>query len=585
MTDALALDVAVHRFIDDVAPLVEDLLRALPGRDPSTARRDTITEAFDLVCACIDADGLATDPELWALLKIFAPIMDSALLRSTPTAIREAKIIKGRIEWLETPSTMFDILAGVDARDGGHRARTYYDDALRVAYLVIALDSNPGRSELLAIERWRGVLLRHLDGAGVDRPVSGAPAAPGGPRPTDHTSGHATADDRATAEAPAPATDDELPPARPLEELLAELDDLIGMDDVKEEVRLVTALLEVQNLRRERDLPALETSRHLIFTGNPGTGKTTVARLLAAIYRTLGVVERGHLVETDRAGLVAGFVGQTATKTTEVFDRADQGVLIIDEAYALVRGSESDFGREAIDTIVKLVEDRRDRLVVIAAGYPDEMDRFVDANPGLRSRFPKTIHFPDYTTDELVAIFGSIAERGHYRVPEDTAAAVAAWLDDQPREKGFGNGRLVRNLFEAAVARQARRVVDIDEPTDDELLTLRPSDLPGGATEPDPADGHDPALPLDAHEPDPDVPDGDAVDPGRADTEAGRPDETDRPDEADRPDETDRPDEAGGPDETDRPEEAGGPEEADRPDEAGGPVADGSDASDEAPGP
>ena len=159
----------------------------------------------------------------------------------------------------------------------------------------------------------------------------------------------------------------------------------------------------------------LEQSRHLVFTGNPGTGKTTVARLLAQIYRTLGVVEKGHLVETDRSGLVAGFVGQTATKVVEVFDAADQGALLIDEAYSLIRGGDNDFGREAIDTIVKLVEDRRDRLVVIVAGYPDEMAELVDANPGLQSRFPKTIHFPDYTTDELVAIFEMTAGKGPLR--------------------------------------------------------------------------------------------------------------------------------------------------------------------------
>ena len=147
----------------------------------------------------------------------------------------------------------------------------------------------------------------------------------------------------------------------------------------------------------------LDQSRHLIFTGNPGTGKTTVARLLAQIYRTLGVVERGHLVETDRAGLVAGYVGQTAPLVQARFDEADQGVLLIDEAYSLVRGGERDFGREAIDTIVKLIEDRRDRIVVVMAGYPDEMEELIASNPGLRSRFPKVIHFPDYTTDELLA--------------------------------------------------------------------------------------------------------------------------------------------------------------------------------------
>ena len=250
------------------------------------------------------------------------------------------------------------------------------------------------------------------------------------------------------------------------------------MDEVKEEVKLVANLIQVQNLRRQRNLPVLESSRHLVFTGNPGTGKTTVARLLAQIYRTLGVVSRGHLVETDRAALVAGYVGQTAPKVVAVFDAADEGVLLIDEAYALVRGGENDFGREAIDTIVKLVEDRRDRVVVIAAGYPDEMDDFVGANPGLRSRFPKTIFFPDYTTDELVRIFGKLCETSHYRPDPSALDAVRAWFDAEPREKGFGNGRLARNLFEHAVARQASRIVDVTEPSDDQLVTLVGADVP-----------------------------------------------------------------------------------------------------------
>ncbi len=251
----------------------------------------------------------------------------------------------------------------------------------------------------------------------------------------------------------------------------------MGLAPVKAEVKLVASLIQVQNLRRERGLPVVESSRHLVFTGNPGTGKTTVARLLAQIYRTLRVVERGHLVETDRAGLVAGYVGQTALKVKEVFESALGGVLLIDEAYALARGGERDFGQEATDTLVKLMEDHREDVAVIAAGYPDEMHRFVESNPGLRSRFPKTIHFPDYTTDELVAIFESMCKKASYVCTPEAREAARSWFEAQPRDKGFGNGRLARNLFEASMARQASRLVALDDPTNEELMALLAEDV------------------------------------------------------------------------------------------------------------
>jgi SpoVK/Ycf46/Vps4 family AAA+-type ATPase len=260
---------------------------------------------------------------------------------------------------------------------------------------------------------------------------------------------------------------------------------------VKTEVKLVTNLIQVQNLREERGLPVPESSRHLVFVGNPGTGKTTVARLVAEIYRTLGVVDRGHLVETDRSGLVAGFVGQTATKVVAVFEQADGGVLLIDEAYSLARGSDTDFGREAIDAVVKQMEDRRRSVVVIAAGYPDEMADFLDSNPGLRSRFPKTIEFADYDTADLVRIFELIGEKGRYACTDAARQRVAEWFEGQARSRGFGNGRLARNLFDDAVAHHASRLVRLDDPTDVQLMTLTHEDIPAPGEGP----GHDRTLP------------------------------------------------------------------------------------------
>jgi hypothetical protein len=447
----------VSDFVEGLAPEVEALGADVDGIDRARLRTDVVVEAYNLTCAFIDADGLHTDDELWALIAVFGPRIGGDLAAATPGHVREAGLVAGRRTFLDQPSTMLEVLAGADRRDAGARADRYARVGARIGHTVAALDLVPSRTELSAIESFRATV----------HELASAPAATPSATPTANPGGAQEAE---------PAAPDE--PARPLAELLAELDALIGMDGVKHEVHLVTNLLRVQQIRHQRGLPVLEQSRHLIFTGNPGTGKTTVARLLAQIYRTLGVVEKGHLVESDRSALVAGFVGQTATRVVAAFDRADGGVLLVDEAYSLARGGDNDFGREAIDTLVKLVEDRRDRVVVILAGYPDEMASLVDANPGMRSRFPKTIHFPDYDDDELLAIFGTLCGSGRYSLDDDARAAVRAWLAAQPRDRGFGNGRMARNLFEAAVANQATRLADVAQPSDEQLTTLTAADVP-----------------------------------------------------------------------------------------------------------
>jgi hypothetical protein len=467
-----ALDAAVRAFVDDLAPEVEALGATVSSVDTARLRADVEVEAYNLTCAFVDADGLHTDDELWALIATFGHRLPSDLGRATPAQVREAGLVVGRRALLARPSALLEVLATADARDGGSRAARFARHGAHIGHTVAALDLLPSRTELDAIEAFRGTVQSAVDAA---RDAAGRAGA----RPQAGADPGATPSGApATAAGAAPPAADELPPARPLDELLAELDALVGLDGVKHEVHLVANLLRVQQIRRERDLPVLDQSRHLVFTGNPGTGKTTVARLLAQIYRTLGVVERGHLVETDRSGLVAGFVGQTAGRVVAAFDRADGGVLLVDEAYSLVRGGENDFGREAIDTLVKLVEDRRDQLVVILAGYTDEMEALVSANPGMRSRFPKTIHFPDYSDDELVRIFRSIGEEGRYTLDDGAEAALRRHLAAQTRDRGFGNGRLARNLFEAAVANQATRLVTLDDPTDEQLTTLTAEDIP-----------------------------------------------------------------------------------------------------------
>jgi SpoVK/Ycf46/Vps4 family AAA+-type ATPase len=261
-----------------------------------------------------------------------------------------------------------------------------------------------------------------------------------------------------------------------LDGLLGQLDGLTGLAQVKAEVRQLIDVVRAEQMRRAAGLPVSTVSRHLVFTGNPGTGKTTVARLLGQLYAAIGILRTGQLVEVTRSDLVAGYVGQTAIKTTEAVRRALGGVLFIDEAYALTRqaGSGQDYGQEAVDTLVKLMEDHRDELVVIAAGYGEEMAQFISSNPGLPSRFPRTIHFPDYNTDELVSIFEGMCEHDSYQACADAIDAVRQYLARLPRTRGFGNGRLVRNLFEAALARQASRIVASGG---SDLTTLTPQDL------------------------------------------------------------------------------------------------------------
>ncbi|MDE6024369.1 MAG: AAA family ATPase [Lachnospiraceae bacterium] len=264
-----------------------------------------------------------------------------------------------------------------------------------------------------------------------------------------------------------------------LEELLVELNGLTGMDSVKKEVNNLVNLLKICRIRQEKGYKIPPTTNHLVFLGNPGTGKTTVARILAKIYHSLGVLSKGQLVEVDRSGLVAGYMGQTGIKVMEVVEKAKGGVLFIDEAYALSTGQEGDFGKEAIDVLNKAMEDYKDDLIVIVAGYQKEMQSFLDANPGLRSRFNRTIHFPNYSADELITIMKNRADKLDYSITEEAIKHIENYFDEVlalPPDN-FGNARSVRNYLDNAINNQANRLVNVPEFTDADLTTIVIADV------------------------------------------------------------------------------------------------------------
>jgi len=291
-------------------------------------------------------------------------------------------------------------------------------------------------------------------------------------RPADKGAAASTGEDHTQA----PKTE-ETPPEK-IEDLQKELDGYIGLAAVKNEVKNLVNMVTVYKLRRDNDLPVTDLSLHMVFSGNPGTGKTTIARIMARIYHSLGILSKGQLVEVDRSGLVAGYVGQTAIKTAKVVESALGGVLFIDEAYALNGKAENDFGQEAIDTILKAMEDHRDDLVVIVAGYDGLMDDFIHSNPGLESRFNRFLHFEDYTTDEMMQIFEMQCKKGCYTLENQAAEMVRDFIrEENTNTISFGNARGIRNIFEQILVHQANRLAGQETVTREDLMKITPTDV------------------------------------------------------------------------------------------------------------
>ena len=381
------------------------------------------------------------------------------------------------------PPVFYWNLAETDAKRGTEASRTFIRMLTNILLYLAAVDDDVSYDEAAYITECTDKLTAICDTSGVrksrealnplDYVTSSEPGFQEKHRLQEQTAG---GEKSKAGDAEKIDTEEKKPD---FDELMAQLDSLVGLDDVKKDIKNLMNLVKVRRLRKENGLPIPPMSLHMVFMGNPGTGKTTVARIISGLYAAIGVLEKGQLIEVDRSGLVAGYVGQTALKTQEVIKSALGGVLFIDEAYSLASGGENDFGREAIETILKAMEDHRDELIVVVAGYDGPMEKFINSNPGLQSRFNKYFYFHDYNGEQLLYIFKGQCKKNGYALTEEAEAEAKAMFEElyENRGENFGNGRDVRNVFEDTVVRQSNRVAALDAPTKDDLMQFLPEDL------------------------------------------------------------------------------------------------------------
>ena len=381
------------------------------------------------------------------------------------------------------PPVFYWNLAESDAKRGTEASRTFIRMLTNILLYLAAVDDDVSYDEAAYITECTDKLTAICDTSGVrksrealnplDYVTSSEPGFQEKHRLQEQTAG---GEKSKAGDAEKPDAEEKKPD---FDELMAQLDSLVGLDDVKKDIKNLMNLVKVRRLRKENGLPIPPMSLHMVFMGNPGTGKTTVARIISGLYAAIGVLEKGQLIEVDRSGLVAGYVGQTALKTQEVIKSALGGLLFIDEAYSLASGGENDFGREAIETILKAMEDHRDELIVVVAGYDGPMEKFINSNPGLQSRFNKYFYFPDYNGEQLLHIFKGQCKKNGYALTEEAEAEANAMFEElyENRGENFGNGRDVRNVFEDTVVRQSNRVAALDAPTKDDLMQFLPEDL------------------------------------------------------------------------------------------------------------